>query len=105
MALATNGSTLIIGCRLGLTIRLKHDMPTSTNTNCSAHQEALPTCDAFRIVPKLLILDQFTNKVYGWVERSSNQQKQLKCLLIVFDWAFSRSCVGVDFILYANNIG
>lgn len=104
MALATNGSTLIIGCRHGLTIRLRHEVPTSINTNCSAHLEALSTCDAFIIVPKLLILDQFTNKVYRWVERSSNQQKRLKCLLIVFDWAFSRSCARVDFILYANII-
>jgi hypothetical protein len=96
VALATNGATLVIGCHHGLTSHLRYYVPALVNTHCtahqealvnthctahqealvnthcSAHQEALFACDEFKTIPKLLILDQFTIKVYEWVARSSN---------------------------------
>jgi len=57
----------------------------NVNTHCVAHQEALVASDAFKVVWKLLILDDFGNKVYTWVGRSCIWQKELKSLMDLFD--------------------
>jgi hypothetical protein len=41
------------------------------NTHCVDHWEALTIIgDAFKAIPKLMILDDFANKVYSWGGRS-----------------------------------
>ena len=72
MALAIDGVTSMIGCHCGLTTCLKNDVYALVNAHCIAHQEALSANDEFKIIPELLVLDQFAKKVYEWVGRSSN---------------------------------
>jgi hypothetical protein len=49
---------------------LQKKVPTLVYTHCVVHCEDLVTSDAFKVVPELLILDDFANKVYIWVGRS-----------------------------------
>jgi hypothetical protein len=55
------------------------------NTHCVAHWEALTIGDAFKAVRKLMILDDFANKVYSCVRRSCNWPKKLKSFMDSFD--------------------
>ncbi len=55
------------------------------NTHCVAHWEALTIGDAYKAISKLMIFNDFANKVYSWVGRSCNQRKELKSLMDSFD--------------------
>jgi hypothetical protein len=55
------------------------------NTHCVAHWEALTIRVAFKAISKLMILNDFANKVYSWVGRSCNWRKELKSLMDSFD--------------------
>jgi hypothetical protein len=48
------------------------------NTHCVAHWEALTIGDAFKAISKLMILNDFANKVYSWVGRSCNWLKGIE---------------------------
>jgi hypothetical protein len=85
VAIAINGATFMIGCHQGLFTWLQEKVPTLVNTHCVAYHEALVTSDALKVIPELLILDDFANKVYIWVGRSCKLRKELKSLMDSFD--------------------
>jgi hypothetical protein len=53
----------MLGCHRKLMTHVRHDVHALVNIHCIAHQEALSACDGLQTIPKLLVLDQFANKL------------------------------------------
>ena len=57
-----------------------------TFSTIAVHVEKLcPQAYRFKTILKLLILDQFANKVYEWVGRSSNRRRELISSMTEYD--------------------
>jgi hypothetical protein len=81
VALATNGALSMTGHCMGLVARMYAKVSNLKNVHCIVQHKGLVARDATTIVVEIQMLDFFTNKLYKWVDRITNQRNKRRLLL------------------------
>lgn len=65
--MSTDGASIILGKKSGVTIRLREDVPTLVRVHCAAHRCALATSQASRAIPQLTNYSRTVEGIFHYI--------------------------------------
>ncbi|MCO5596642.1 hypothetical protein L7F22_050710 [Adiantum nelumboides] len=77
-SLATDGCSVMIGCKSGLMARLKAEIPHLLSVHCLAHRENLAASQAISSFPELVYLDKLCRSIYAWLHASRKRMDDFR---------------------------
>ncbi|MCO5556716.1 hypothetical protein L7F22_010267 [Adiantum nelumboides] len=81
----SDGASSMVGCRNGLSTRLKRENPFMTNIHCIAHRTSLCLADAVKEFQVAQDIDTCMNSIASIFSRSSCKSKVLESLQVEFN--------------------
>ena len=85
LGLATDGASVMVGRRNGVSTRLKENVPHLISIHCVAHRLALASVTAAECVPYISLYSSILKDIYNYLAHSSNRRAELEFWQSVYD--------------------